>query len=397
MKRSLLTTILAGAAVLSSASAQAADCDARGVGFDGWLARYQGQAIAAGLPAAAVEKALAGLTFDPAVIKKDRGQGVFSQTFATFAGRMVNANRMSVGAKKIAANAALFRRIETQYGVPAEVITAVWGLESDFGANTGTFATLRSLATLSYDCRRPELFRGELMQALEIVARGDLTPAEMTGAWAGELGQMQFLPSNYVKYGVDEDGDGRRDLIRSAPDAIASTANYLNALGWIPGAPWLVEVSIPGNLPWDQADLSIKKPTSEWQAMGVAGAHGAIPAGAAALYLPMGRFGPAFLAYHNFDVYLGWNESLVYATTAAYFATRLEGAPPVGKGNGPVEALGAGDIAFVQQALARQGHDVGPIDGKLGQMTREAVRDFQIKAGLPADGWPDSALLKALR
>ncbi|WP_237152767.1 lytic murein transglycosylase [Oryzibacter oryziterrae] len=385
------------AALLLPSAAAAATCSAKGDGFDGWLAGYKGDLTKAGVAQSVVDSALAGVSFDPAVIKKDRGQGVFSQTFAQFAGRMVNSNRLQVGAQKIAKNADLFARIEQQYGVPAPVIVAVWGLESDFGANTGTFPTLQSLATLAYDCRRPVMFQNELVDALQIVARGDLTPEQMKGAWAGELGQTQFLPSNYVKYAVDFDGDGRRDLIKSSADVLASTANYLHSLGWAAGQPWLVEVNIPGELPWDQADLEIKKPVSEWQNMGITGANGSIPAGDAALYLPMGRYGPAFLAYHNFDVYLGWNESLVYSTTAAYFATRLAGAPPVGKGNGVVEALGAPDIAFIQKALAGQGMDPGPIDGKLGLKTRLAVRAFQIKAGLPADGWPDSALLSALR
>jgi lytic murein transglycosylase len=383
-----LIALAAGLSLLGAGEASAAACNARGDGFDGWLAGFKADAVAAGLDAAA---------FDPAVIKKDRGQGVFSQTFAEFAGRMVNANRLQVGSQRIAKNAELFARIEAQYGVPAPVIVAVWGLESDFGANTGTFPTLQSLATLASDCRRPDMFRGELMDALRIVARGDLDPSEMKGAWAGELGQTQFLPSNYVKYAVDYDGDGRPNLIKSAPDVLASTANYLASLGWTRGAPWLVEVNIPTELPWDQADIAIKKQPGEWKAMGITGANGPIPEGEAGLYLPMGRYGPAFLAYHNFDVYLGWNESLVYATTAAYFATRLGGAPAVGKGNGIVEALGAADIATIQGALTARGLDAGPRDGKLGRKTRLAIRSFQIGAGLPADGWPDSALLAALR
>lgn len=397
MKRSLLSLVAVAAFGLAVTPLRAESCNSRGVGFEGWLDGFAAEATAAGLPAPVVRSALSGITFDPAVIKRDRGQGVFSMTFADFAARLINKNRLEVGAKKIAANRQLFASVEAQYGVPPEVIAAVWGLETDFGGNTGDFPTLRSLATLAYDCRRPDLFHGELIEALRIVARGDMAPADMKGAWAGELGQMQFLPSNYIKYAVDYDGDGRRDLIRSTPDAIASTANYLASLGWSRGEPWLVEVDIPTNLPWDQTDLDIKKPVSEWQGMGVKAAHGTIPDGQAALYLPMGRFGPAFLAYHNFDVYLGWNESLVYATTAAYFATRLDGAPAVGKGNGTVEALAPNDIAFIQKALAAAGHDVGPIDGKLGRQTREAIRDFQIKTGLPADGWPDTALLQALR
>lgn len=396
MRSSVLAAFALGLPLVAS-PAVAATCSAKGDGFQAWLAGYSKTLTDAGLPAGVVQGALSGVGFDPAVIKKDRGQGVFSQTFAEFAGRMVNKNRLTVGAQRIQKNGDLFGRIEADFGVPAEVIVAVWGLESDFGANTGDFPTLQSLATLAFDCRRPVMFQNELFDAIQIVARGDLSPAEMKGAWAGELGQTQFLPSNYLRFAVDYDGDGRRNLIKSAPDVLASTANFLKQLGWAPGQPWLVEVNIPGNLPWDQADIPIKKPVGEWQAMGVSGAHGAIPDGLAALYLPMGRFGPAFLAYHNFDVYLGWNESLVYSTTAAYFATRLTGAPPVGKGNGIVEALGAKDIAFIQGALKANGFDAGPKDGKLGQQTREAVRGFQLKAGLPADGWPDSALLRALQ
>lgn len=387
---------LAALFALAAASSSAAACRAGGDGFEAWLKGYEAEAMASGIPPAVVDGALAGVTYDPAVIKKDRGQGVFSQTFLEFSGRMVEGYRVKAGLQQIAKNRALFDRIEATYGVPAEVLVGVWGLESDFGANTGDMATLRALATLAFDCRRPERFRPELTAALEIVARGDLAPGQMRGAWAGELGQTQFLPSNYVKYAVDFDGDGRRDLIHSKADVLASTANYLRSLGWQPGAPWLVEVDVPRELPWAEAHLAAKKSAAEWQAMGVSAAHGAIPAGAASLYLPMGRNGPAFLAYHNFDVYLGWNESLVYATTAAYYATRLAGAPRVGAGNGPVDVLDAGQIRRVQEALARLGLDPGPIDGKMGSRTREAVRAAQIQLGLPADGWPDHALLGRL-
>jgi lytic murein transglycosylase len=258
-------------------------------------------------------------------------------------------------------------------------------------------STLRSLATLAFDCRRPALFRPELTAALKIVEEGDLAPSAMRGAWAGELGQTQFLPTNYLKYGVDYDGDGRKDLIKSSADVLASTANFLARLGWQPGQPWLVEVTAPKQMDWQIAHLDEKRSTGEWQSLGVAARAGSIPAGNASLYLPMGRNGPAFLAYPNFDVYLGWNESLVYATTAAYFATRLAGAPPVGKGNGTVEVLRAKEIQAVQKALAARGINPGPIDGKLGRLTREAVRVAQMQLGLPADGWPDGALLSALR
>lgn len=391
-------TLAAGLAILLSGSAAAsAACKASGAGFDAWLASFKSEAVGAGISPGTVESALAGVSYDPAVIKKDRGQGVFSQTFLEFSGRMVSKGRIGQGAARIKKNASLFQRLEADYGVPAPVLVAVWGLESDFGANLGDMSTLRSLATLAFDCRRPDRFRTELVDALKIIERGDLTAAEMRGAWAGELGQTQFLASNYLRFAVDYDGDGRRNLIRSSADVLASTANLLASYGWQRGQPWLVEVDVPPNLPWEEAHLAEKKSTGSWESMGVRGAHGAIPPGNAALFLPMGRNGPAFLAYPNFDVYLRWNESLVYSTTAAYFATRLSGAPTVGKGAGPVEVLKAKDIQALQKRLAAMGLNPGPIDGKLGARTREAVRSAQMQVGLPADGWPDSALLGALR
>jgi lytic murein transglycosylase len=386
----LIFSALAAAPALSA-------CKATSAGFEEWLSDFKREAIASGIAPDVVSASLNGMSYDKSVISKDRGQGVFSQTFVQFAGRMVAGYRLTGGAQQIKKNAALFDRIEADFGVPPEVLVAVWGLESDFGANNGDFDTIRSLATLAFDCRRPDKFRGELIDVLKIVERGDLSPSEMRGAWAGELGQTQFLASNYLRFAIDYDGDGRRNLIKSKADVMGSTASYLASLGWQRGAPWLVEVDVPRNLPWDQADLAIKKSTGEWQAMGVEGAHGPIPPGNAAVYLPMGRNGPAFLAYHNFDVYLGWNESLVYATTAAYYATRLQGAPPIGPGNGTVEVMAAPEIKALQTALVARGFDAGVADGKLGRRTRAAVRAAQIDLGLPADGWPDSALLTALR
>jgi lytic murein transglycosylase len=396
-RRPINAASLAFAMLLAGTAFADASCPASGEGFDRWLGDFKAEAVASGIPAQVVEAGLAGVTYDPSVIKKDRGQGVFSQTFAEFAGRMVAPYRMEHGANNIRRNADLFNRIEREFGVPPEVIVAIWGLESDFGANTGDMSTLRALATLAFDCRRPHLFRPELAAALRIIERGDLAPSEMRGAWAGELGQTQFLPTNYYRYAIDYDGDGRRDLIRSKPDVLASTASFLAQLGWRRGEPWLVEVTVPRDLPWAEAHLAEKKSTDAWQAMGVSARSGSIPGGQAALYLPMGRNGPAFLAYHNFDVYLSWNESLVYATTAGYFATRLAGAATIAAGNGPVEVLRAEEIRAVQQGLSARGIDPGPIDGKLGRLTREAVRTAQMQLGLPADGWPDNALLRALR
>jgi lytic murein transglycosylase len=280
------------------------------------------------------------------------------------------------------------------------VITALWALESDFGAFMGKWSILRSLATLAYDCRRGEMFRAELMDALRIVDRGDLAPEEMIGPWAGELGQVQFLASHYLKYAVDFDGDGRRNLIKSVPDVMASAANYLAQVGWRRGQPWLEEVRVSGDLPWDQADLAIQHPRSKWAAWGVTRAGGSpLPADAlpASLLLPMGRHGPAFLGYQNFQVYLDWNQSLNYCLTVAYLATRLEGAPPMHRGSGPVPEFTVEQIKELQRLLVRYGYDAGGLDGTMGAATRASIKAAQLKFGLPADSYPTEELIERLR
>src|SRR6185295_10528993 len=272
--------------------------------------------------------------------------------------------------------------------------------ESDYGGDVGKLPVLRSLATLAYDCRRPDIFRGELMDALRIIDRGDLVPEEMIGSWAGELGQTQFLPSHYFKHAVDYDGDGRRNLMKSVPDVIASSANFLKFLGWQRGQPWLEEVRVPARLAWDQADLAILHPRSKWAGWGVTHLDGrpiASDALPASLLLPMGRFGPAFLAYENFQIYLKWNQSLSYSITAAHLATRLAGAPAFRRVGPEVPELSYEDLKQLQQLLARRGYEVGEIDGKIGAGTRAAVKAAQIKLGLPADSYPTPDLLARLR
>jgi lytic murein transglycosylase len=379
-----------------TASAYAASCHKEPT-FNAWLDGVRQEAAADGISQAAISSGLSGVYFDPAIVKKDRAQGVFTQDFLQFSDRMVAGYRLKQGAANIAKYKNTFERIEKQFGVPAPVLTAFWGLETDFGANIGDGPTLVSLATLAYDCRRPDQFRPQLIDALKIIDRGDLTASQMRGPWAGELGQLQFLPSHYVDYGVDFDGDGRVNLLTSSPDALASAANMLKAFGWQRGQPWLQEVSVPAKLPWDQADLSIKLPRSQWAAWGVTYANGKpLPSDAAkaSLLLPIGRKGPAFLAYSNFDVYLQWNSSLVYSTTAAYFATRLAGAPKVHPGS--VDSLSAGEVRAVQKLLAARGYDVGKVDGIIGLQTRTAVKDMQVKLGLPADSYPSRELLQQL-
>jgi lytic murein transglycosylase len=386
-------------ATATSANAQSLACR-KGQNFEQWLAGFKQQAIAHGISQQTLAAAAPYLTFDQSIISKDRGQGVFSQSFLQFATRMVQ-SRMSSGPAHMRKHAALLARVEKEFGVPGPVIVAFWALETDFGVNNGNLPVLRSLATLAYDCRRTDMFTEELIYALRIVQRGDLRPDEMRGAWAGEIGQTQFSPSGYFKYAVDFDGDGKRDLIHSAADIAASSANLLaKGGGWRRGEPWLQEVRVPAQLAWEEADLAIKHPRSQWARWGVTLADGRpLPADAmpASLILPMGRSGPAFLAYQNFHAFLEWNQSLVYSTTAAYFATRLTGAPQVQKGPSPAPMLSPQQVLELQKLLARDGHEVGKLDGKVGTATRAAVKKAQLKYALPADSYPTAELIARMR
>ncbi len=397
----ILTSILALAFLMAPPQIDRAEAACRNTGsFDRWLADFRREALAEGIPRRIVSASLDGVTLDQRVIKADRRQGVFSQSFLKFSGRMVSKHRLGQGRKLLKRHARTFKRISKEFGVPGPVIVAFWGLETDFGANLGNFSTMRSLATLAYDCRRPELFRPQLLDAMRLIERGDLRLKDMVGAWAGELGQSQFLPSDYMESAVDYDGDGRRDLIRSVPDVLASSANVLSKFGWQRGQRWLQEVRAPRRMDWTQADIAITHPRSQWAKWGVTlpGGKALKADGAqASLLLPMGRNGPAFLAYNNFrKVYLEWNQSLVYATTAAYFATRLAGAPRVGRGRAEVTGLSLKQMRQLQRLLVRRGYDVGKVDGILGAKSRAAVKDVQIKLGLPADSYPTPDLLARL-
>lgn len=263
-RASVIATLL-----LAAGQAFAATCRDP-AGFEKWLGDIQQEAVARGISPQAVRQGLSGVTFDQSIINRDRGQGVFKQSFAQFAGRMVSPARLKGGAAMLKRHAGTLSQIEQRYGVPGPILVAIWGLETDFGAVKGKLPVIRSVATLAYDCRRSEFFQAHLFDALRIVDRGDLTPDEMRGAWAGEMGQTQFMPSNYVKYAVDFDGDGRADLLHSPADVLASTANYLKAHGWARGGDWS-----PGT--------------------------------------------------PNFEVIRAWNKSQVYSQTIAYYATKLEG------------------------------------------------------------------------
>jgi lytic murein transglycosylase len=385
--------------VAASSQALAASCGNTSAGFDAYKKSVYKEAVAQGLSQPALDT-LAAAKYDPSVIKHDRAQNVFAQSFLQFSGRMATPYRIKQGAALIQKHKTIFAAVEKQFGVPAPVITAFWALETDFGANIGDFPTVQALVTLAWDCRRPEKFRPQVLAALDLISRGDLAPSEMRGAWAGEIGQTQFMAYDYDESAIDFDGDGARNLRSSIPDVMASTANLLRKHGWQPGQPWLQEVTVPSELPWDQADIAIQLPRAQWVKWGVK-STGSKPLKAdnmpVSLLLPMGRNGPAFLAYSNFTkAYLKWNESLVYSTTAAYLATRIAGAGPVRPGRGEVTPLTYDEMRALQTKLAAKGYDVGKIDGKLGAGTRAAVKDMQIKLGLPADSYPDQQLLGSM-
>jgi lytic murein transglycosylase len=371
--------------------------------FDRFLADLKAQAVAGGVSPRTIAEASPYLVYDQGIVNRDRGQRVFGQVFTAFAGRMAASYRMQQGQARINTYAAAFARAEKEYGVPPAVIAAFWGLESDFGANMGNLPTLRSLVSLAYDCRRSQMFSNEAIAALKILERGDLSAAEMVGSWAGELGQTQFLPTHYFTYAVDYDGDGHRDLLHSSADVIGSTANYIsNGLKWRRGEPWLQEVRVPASpgFPWDQADLTIQLPRSRWAQLGLSYPDGKpLPSDnmPASLLLPMGRTGPAFLAYANFAAYTEWNNSLIYSITAGYLATRIAGAAPMQRPTAPIAQLPFNELRELQQLLVRAGYNVGKVDGVMGQQSRSAVKAMQIKYGLAADSWPTAELLGRMR
>ncbi len=391
---------LAASLLLLSTTAEAATCGNTSKGFSGFLKQMKSEADAAGVSPQSVA-VLNDISYDAGIIKKDRAQNVFADSFLVFQNRMATAARISKGQALIAKYKPIFDKVQAKYGVPAPVITAFWALETDFGGFMGNSPTIQSIATLAWDCRRPEKFRPQLTAALQLLDAGDMTFDEMRGAWAGEIGQTQFMAYDYNESAVDFDGDGKRDLKNSIPDVLASTANLLRKHGWKAGEPWLQEVKLTAELPWEEADIAIQHPRKQWAKWGVTAVSGkAIKADAfpAALLLPMGRNGPAFLAYENFTTaYLKWNESLVYSTTAAYLATRIAGAPAVSKGRANVQPLGYNEVVELQNQLTAKGYDVGKADGKIGAGTRAAVKAEQIKRGLPADSYPDAELLSRLQ
>ncbi|MDE2792347.1 MAG: peptidoglycan-binding protein [Paracoccaceae bacterium] len=355
------------------------------------------EALASGFDQPAVEEFFAGVVHDPDTIRRDRAQGIFRKSFIEFSKLVMAEYRIVQGAKFEKDHSSVFDRVEDVYGVQRGVLLSFLALETDFGLVQGDHNTLNSLVTLSHDCRRPGLFRPHIFAALELFRRGDFDPAGTVGAWAGEIGMIQMLPSDILEYGQDGDGDGRVDLKSSTWDALMTAGRVLHELGWEPNQPWLVEVIVPRSLDWSETGLGHEKTVAEWMDLGVRlrTDQRLDSSLTASILLPHGRFGPAFFALDNFRLYFEWNRSFVYATTSAFFATLLSGSPMYLDGSAP-PPLAEDEIRRLQESLRSRGHDVGAVDGIVGSRTRSAVQAEQVRHGLPADAWPTLELLDLL-
>jgi len=393
MTKSLALALVAALSA-PAAFAQSAPC---GGSFSGFMQNIAAEARSRNLPEAAISAVVNAAQQDDRVLRFDRSQGVFRQTFLEFSQRSISSYRINKGAEFMRDYGSILQRAQREYGVQPEVILAFMALETDYGAVQGDFHTISALATLAHDCRRPDLFRPHLFGAIALVARGDMS-VDTQGAWAGEIGMVQMLPADILEMGVDADGDGRVSLKTSIPDAIMTGARLLASHGWRPNQPWMQEVDVSANFPWERSGLDQTLSVSELARLGVSARQGSLASGntQASLLLPQGRNGPRFLAYPNYNVYREWNKSFVYAITAAYLATRLGGADRYNEGN-PDQGLEGDDMMALQRALERLGHDVGGVDGVLGAMSRDAVQDEQIRLGMPADAWPTPELLRAIR
>ncbi len=365
------------------------------------LIRFREAAIDAGVSETTTDQVLSQVSLSERVLELDRRQPEFTQTFADYFNRRVTSARVERGREMLATHRTLLLEIQQRTGVPPQYLVSFWGLETNFGSYLGKMAIPDSLATLACDRRRSGYFTGELVSALRIIDSGDVELAEMNGSWAGAMGHVQFMPSAYLRYAVDFDGDGRRDLFASTEDALASAGNFLQALGWQAGLRWGREVQLPEDFDFALARGAAKKPLGDWRRLGVTDAFGhplsTVPVDAA-LRLPAGHRGPAFLTYANFDVIMGWNRSVYYALAVGHLADRIAGAgqlrtPP------PEDDLrfSNDDLLALQLQLAALGYDPGEPDGRLGPATRNAVSLFQSDNGFIPDGHLDPQVVEKIR
>ncbi|BES73523.1 lytic murein transglycosylase [Marinobacter nanhaiticus D15-8W] len=369
--------------------------------FGQCIGKLKGRAMEAGVTPEVAQNVLDQVTFLDRVIELDRRQPEFTTTFADYLNRRVNDARIEKGRELLDEHADLLAKVTRETGVPAPYLVAFWGLETNFGSYFGKMSVPSALATLACDPRRSDYFSGELISALRIIDEGAIPPEQMEGSWAGAMGHVQFMPSVFLRYAVDADNDGKRDLWHSIPDAMMSAGNFLQNLGWNGDYRWGREVLLPENFDYSLAGLKNEQALSEWRKLNIKDAFGNKLPNAdieASLLVPAGHEGPAFLVYHNFHVIMGWNRSEFYAIAVGHLADRIAGAG--GLQNPPPEdlpRLSREDIEALQSALNQRGYESGTPDGILGPATRGAIRDFQKDQNRIADGYPDPGLFEALQ
>lgn len=360
---------------------------------------WQQQARSLGLSAEIADSLIPKLEHVPRVLELDRRQPEFTESFANYFNTRVSDTRIERGRELLKEHAALLNRLTREYGVPGQYLIAFWGLETNYGSYKGTMSTLNSLATLACDPRRKDFFTSQLFDAFYLLQDYKLDPGSMVGSWAGAVGHTQFMPGNYRRYAVDGDGDGKIDLWNSIPDALTSAANFLKNLGWQSGERWGREVRLPENFPYIELAEKRKRALKEWRQLGVMTAQGAkLPMAdmQATLILPAGHTGPAFLAYDNFNVIMGWNRSEFYALSVGHLADRINGAGRLVVEPPAQSRLTIAQVQALQEKLKELGLLDGQADGILGPATRQSIRAYQQKQGMIPDGFPDASLFKAL-
>ena len=370
-----------------------------GGSFDTYKKKIAEQALDMGLSSKVISNSVFNTKYLKEVVRLDKNQKSFRLSFSEFTNRSVNEYRLVFGKKNIELHKKLFDKIKSNYGIPAEVITALWAMETDYGAVLGDFHTLSALGTLAHDCRRSDLFQSQYLAAIRLVENKILSAEESLGAWAGEFGQIQMLPLDILIFGSDGDSDGKIELVKSSKDTIATAAKLIQGKGWQANQPWIEEVVIIKEFPWRESGLGRPRTVTEWKKLGVRLRNSKLPRRMddlkTTLILPQGRKGPKFFAFPNFRIFMEWNNSFMYSTTAAYLANRLKGDPEYIAEN-PVDILKVEEMIILQKLLRRLGYEVGKIDGILGANTRQSVRKVQMILGLPADSWPTIELLQML-
>lgn len=370
-------------------------------GFDGWVARFRGRALGRGIAPGTFDTAFRNAGFLPGVIERDRNQTEFSRTLEDYLAIAASPERIAKGRAALARHSAALARIEARYGVESKVVTAVWGLESQYGERRGDIPVISALSTLAYDGRRGAFFEQQLIAALRILQNGDTTATNMTGSWAGAMGHTQFIPTSYLEFAVDFTGDGRRDIWSEDPtDALASTAAYLSRSGWKTGQPWGVEVRLPAGFNTGLTGRGKGRAVADWTALGVTTASGGQLQnhGAGSIILPQGTSGPAFLIFNNFNAIARYNNAVNYVIGVGHLSDRLAGGGPI-RGSFPPDAAGMSisDRQDLQRRLTAAGFDTEGADGVIGGKTRAAIEAFQRARGLPITGEPTMDLLQILQ